>query len=66
MEEKNQKRWTWDCIYSIFVLFLCRMGPFLPLSVISLFAKQLTGSDAFLSFFAKLWNDRKSLRVFWC
>lgn len=50
----KEKLWTRDYLYSVLVLFLCHMGPYLLLSVISLFAKQLTGSDAYAGMMASV------------
>ena len=50
----NEKLWTKEYLYSVFILFLCHMGPYLLLSVISLFAKQLTGSDAYAGMMASV------------
>ncbi len=50
----KEKLWTKEYLYSVFLLFLCHMGPYLLLSVISLFAKQLTGSDAYAGMMASV------------
>jgi len=39
------KLWTKEYILSIVTLFICHIGPYLALSVISIYAKQLIGSD---------------------
>ena len=39
------KLWTKEYMVAILTLFGCHMGPYLALSVISIYAKQLTGSD---------------------
>ena len=50
----HEKLWTKEYLYSVYILFLCHMGPYLLLSVISLFAKQLTGSDAYAGMMASV------------
>jgi len=43
----KEKLWTRQYVLTIVLLMCCHMGPFLLLSVISIFAKQLTGSDTY-------------------
>lgn len=41
------KLWTKNYLLTIVILMTCHMGPLIVLSIISLFAKQLTGSDTY-------------------
>lgn len=43
----HPKLWTKSYLLTIVILMCCHMGPLIVLSIISLFAKQLTGSDTY-------------------
>ena len=49
-----KKLWTKQYIYSVLLLFVTHMGPYLLISVISIFAKQLSGSDAYAGMMASV------------
>lgn len=49
-----KKLWTKQYIYSVLLLFITHIGPYLLISVISIFAKQLSGSDAYAGMMASV------------
>ena len=49
-----EKLWTTDYIFSVLLLFLCNLGPCLVVAVISVFAKNLTGSDTYAGMMASV------------
>ena len=49
-----KKLWTKEYIFSVLLLLVTHIGPYLLISVISIFAKQLSGSDAYAGMMASV------------
>lgn len=50
----KSKLWTKEYLLTIAILMFCHMGPYLLISVITIFGKQLTGSDTYAGMLASV------------